>query len=126
MVFSNTILLPSRQAMRLYIQTNEEEKNPKHLCYAYPNGDHLKVSDSIASEMNLLPSFENLKQVDPEIYDLFWNYAMTPSQYLFNTNEEYAISLMKEVKSITDRNFHLEDLTNELYAFEHVYKCYND
>ena len=127
MVFSSKFNLPNRKFMKNYIEIVEEEKNPKHLSIQYPNGGHLALTDRIASEMDLLPFFGALKQTDPEIHDLFWNYGMIPTQYFYKRDSESAIALMKQVKLFSDREYELDGPDNDIDVineFSNFYKFY--
>ena len=106
-------------------ETIDKEENARDLSQQYPYGDHLALTDSIAEEMDLLPDFEALKQTDPESFDLFWNYAVFPAQYTFKEDKESAVALMKRVKSLSDRNYQIEEKEQDFFNFSCLAREFN-
>lgn len=59
--------------------------------------NYIELANSIAEEMNLMPDFENLKENDPEVFDILWEGVTIPDFYKFNESKELAINSIKKV-----------------------------
>ena len=127
MAFSGKIELPDTHTMKRFIEKEERERSSK-INQQYPYGDHLTLVDSIAAEMDLLPDFDELKRIDASTYDLFWNNGMFASNYVFKTNRDQALNLMKQAKTLKDKNYKFDKLDPKAITYTDVAKefskCY--
>jgi len=70
-VFSGKMKLPSKEKMELEInKARERRKEDLKLQYPYA---HNSLMDMLASELGILPDFNDIKEKDPELYDMIWN-----------------------------------------------------
>jgi dimethylaniline monooxygenase (N-oxide forming) len=70
-VFSGKMKLPSKEEMELEIN-KAREKRKLNLKLQFPY-DHDALMDMLASELGILPDFNDIKEKDPELYDMIWN-----------------------------------------------------
>lgn len=70
-VFSGKMKLPSKEEMEFEIN-KAREKRKLNLKLQFPY-DHDALMDMLASELGILPDFDDIKEKDPELYDMIWN-----------------------------------------------------
>ena len=71
MIFSGKKSLPSRDFMLNEINSVKSKRkfNSEHAIHL----DRVIVMDQIATELGVLPDFDQIKQNDPKLYDMIWN-----------------------------------------------------
>ena len=109
--------------MKKFIE-KEENIRRLHLKQQYPYGDHLTLADKIAAEMDLLPNLDELKQTDQDLYDLFWDTGMFATHFLYNTDKELTLKLMKQAKKLAEKSYTFENKDPNSIKYSDVAKAF--
>jgi dimethylaniline monooxygenase (N-oxide forming) len=103
-VFSDKISLPDRSVMMDFIQ-KECNKRDSGRRVQYPYGVHVSICDGIASEIGLLPDLNEIKEKEPDLFEMFSNNMIFSTQYIFKENRELALGLMNEIDALYKKNY---------------------
>ena len=70
-MFSGKQSLPSKEVMEAEI-SEARARRTQDLKLQYPYA-HNQLMDMLAKELGILPDYNELKQTNPELYDMVWN-----------------------------------------------------
>jgi dimethylaniline monooxygenase (N-oxide forming) len=126
MVFSGKLSPPEKTKMREFIQA-ELNKRSTGRRMQLPYGNVVTLGDSIAGEMDLLPDFDELKEKEPRLYEMFYVNSVVPAHFTFKKDREAAMSMMNDIDVMNKRVYDLGegvDVTAKDLALEFS-KFYN-
>lgn len=97
MILSGNRTLPSVEEIRLQIEANKLKRKNTHSAVQFPHGMYVKVIDEVAREIDALPNYH----IDPELFEMYWNYLALPSNFIFNENKEESLKQIEKIKELT-------------------------
>ena len=112
-VFSGKLNLPVRSIMMDFI-AKECAKRDSGRRVQYPYGVHVSICDGIASEIDLLPDLNDIKEKQPDLFEMFDKNMIFSTQYIYKRNPELALRLMNEIDSLYKKSYTFS--TDDVYA----------
>lgn len=103
-VFSGHLAMPPQETI---LKGIEEEKKIRELTprAQYPHGDYVNFADQLASELNLLPNFDELLLKNSELHKKLWKGPLLPAHYrLYGRHSKFdlAMQIIDEASSINN------------------------
>jgi hypothetical protein len=108
-IFNNEIKIEKSEMIKEIEKL--KKKVAKHRCDQLPYGSYVQNTDVLAKALGLRPDFENLKENQPEIFDMSWNNCFFAAHLMFKKDRSFAIKLMKEVDELKQKEY--DDLNDE-------------
>ena len=106
LVFSGKKSLPAKEVMLEEINKIEKKRLLSKRRVQYPYGSQVDLVDEIASEIGILPDFDQLKAKEPDLYRKLW----------FNTSVPYHFRL--DLKQARDCVNEIDELKKKVYKFD--------
>ncbi|KAN0039901.1 hypothetical protein ACTA71_007138 [Dictyostelium dimigraforme] len=79
-VFANIVRLPPKEIMLKGVEEAKEIRNSQYKHFV-PFKNLAVFYDSLAREMGCLPNFEEIKENNPQLYEIFWKCFICPATY---------------------------------------------
>jgi dimethylaniline monooxygenase (N-oxide forming) len=105
-LFKGENKLPSRSEIMKEMR-EDELKRESMSNNQYPHGIYNEIIDKLAAEVDALPNFEQIKRMNPKLYEMFWKNGTIPSHFCFNENRSLSLQMMNEVDDIINRKYYI-------------------
>lgn len=109
MVFTGKINLPSEDEMEKEVALVDQVRNLNLKQRAqYPYGNHYEILDNLGMFMGLLPNLEDMKEKNPCLYEKFWSNATNATHFVFKTNPEFSMDIIKQIDDISKKVYTID------------------